>query len=328
MNNRRKLLVALGVSVVATPLSSFAQQQGKIWRVGFLWEGEQSDYVQYIDAFNAGMRELGYVEGKDYAIEHRSAQNDLARLPALAAELIALKVNVIVPAGTSSAVAASKATREIPIIIAIIGDPIGSGLAATLRRPGANVTGLTNLASELFTKRLDLLRQILPDMRRVGFLYNPDNAANVLGLKQFELGCTKLGFQSIRARVRKADEIASTFNALHREKAQGIIVTNASTNIAWRASIIEHAAKHRLPAVYGQNLFADSGGLLSYAANYPDLYRRTAAYADKIFKGAKPGDLPIEQPTKFELIANLKTAKALGIEIPNSILVRADRVIE
>jgi putative ABC transport system substrate-binding protein len=328
MNNRRKLLVALGVSVVATPLSSFAQQQGKIWRVGFLWEGEQSDYVQYIDAVNAGMRELGYVEGKDYAIEHRSAQNDLARLPALAAELIALKVNVIVPAGTSSAVAASKATREIPILIAIIGDPIGSGLADTLRRPGANVTGLTNLASELFTKRLDLLRQILPDMRRVGFLYNPDNAANVLGLKQFELGCTKLGFQSIRARVRKADEIASTFNALHREKAQGIIVTNASTNIAWRASIIEHAAKHRLPAVYGQNLFADSGGLLSYAANYPDLYRRTAAYADKIFKGAKPGDLPIEQPTKFELIANLKTAKALGIKIPNTILLQATKVIE
>jgi len=328
MNDRRKLLVALGASVIAAPLGSFAQQPIKVRRIGFLWEGEQSEYVQYVDAFNAGMRELGYAEGKDYAIEHRSAQNDLARLPALAAELIALKVNVIVPGGTSSAVAASKATREIPILIAIIGDPIGSGLAATLQRPGANVTGLTNLASELFTKRLDLLRQILPGMRRVGFLYNPDNAANVLGLKQFELGCTKLGFQSIRARVRKADEIASTFSALQREKAQGIIVTNASTNIAWRASIIEHAAKHRLPAVYGQNLFADSGGLLSYAANYPDLYRRTAAYADKIFKGAKPGDLPIEQPTKFELIANLKTAKALGIKIPNTILLQATKVIE
>ena len=327
MNDRRKLLVALGASVIAAPLGSFAQQPIKVRRIGFLWEGEQSEYVQYVDAFNAGMRELGYAEGKDYAIEHRSAQNDLARLPALAAELIALNVNVIVPGGTSSAVAASKATREIPILIAIIGDPIGSGLAATLQRPGANVTGLTNLASELFTKRLDLLRQILPGMRRVGFLYNPDNAANVLGLKQFELGCTKLGFQSIRAPVRKAEDIAPVFNILMRDKAQGLVVTGG-TNYAWRASVIEHAAKHRLPAVYGQKLFADSGGLLSYAANYPDLYRRAAAYADKIFKGAKPGDLPIEQPTKFELIANLKTAKALGIEIPNSILVRADRVIE
>ncbi len=259
------------------------------------------DYVQRIDAFNAGMRELGYAEGKDYAIEHRSAENDLARLPALAAELLALKVDVIVPSGTPSAVAARNATREIPILIVTVGDPVGSGLAASLRRPGGNVTGLTNLASDLVTKHLDLLRQILPDMRRVGFLYNPDNAANVLGLKQFESDCGKLGFNSIRAPVRKAEDIATAFNTLKRDKAQGMIVTAASSNIAWRESIIEHAAKHRLPAIYGENLFAESGGLLSYAANFPDLYRRAAAYADKIFKGAKPGDLPIEQPTKFEL---------------------------
>jgi ABC-type uncharacterized transport system substrate-binding protein len=325
---RRRIVIALGASALAAPLRGFAQQQGRVWRIGFLLEGEQSSYVPLIDAFKAGMRELGYTEGRDYAIEQRSAQNDLARIPALAAELLALKVDVIVPSGTSSAVAASKATREIPILIAIIGDPVGSGLAASLRRPGANVTGLTNLASELFTKRLDLLRQILPGMRRVAFLYNPDNTANVLGLRQFEFDCTKLGFKSIRVPVRKADEIAATFNTLQRDKAQGMIVTNASTNIAWRASIIEHAAKHRLPAVYGQNLFADSGGLLSYAANYPDLYRRAAAYADKLFKGAKPGDLPIEQPLKFETVINLKTAKALGIKIPDIVMLRADRVIE
>jgi putative ABC transport system substrate-binding protein len=329
MNNRRKLLVAIGMSALGAPLASFAQKQGKVWRIGFLWETDHSAVEQYRDVFKAGMRELGYVEGRDYAIEQRSAQADLARLPALAAELLSLKVDVIVSSTNPAAIAARNATREIPILTAAASDPVGSGLAASLRRPGGNVTGLTTgVASDLYSKRLDLLRQILPGMRRVGFLYNPDNAANTQGLRQFESDCGKLKFKSVRAPLRKAEEIGAAFNTLQRDKAQGVIVTPASTNLAWRESIIEQAAKHRLPAVYGQSLFAESGGLISYAANFPDLYRRAATYADKIFKGAKPGDLPIEQPLKFETVINLKTAKALGVTIPQSLLISADKLIE
>jgi len=328
MNNRRKLLIALGASALTAPLASFAQRQSKIWRIGVLWENEPSFYVNYLDSFKAGMRELGYAEGSNYAIEQRSAQNDLARLPALAADLLALKVDIIIPAGTPAAVAAHKATRELPILIITVGDPVGSGLAVTMKRPGGNVTGLTSMSPELDLKRLDLLRQILPGIRRVGFLYNPDNDSDMTSLPQFESDCVKFKLECLRAPVRKAEEIATVFNALKRDKAQGVIVTSAGTNGTWRAVIIEHAAKHQLPAVYGRSYFAESGGLISYGTNFPDLWRRAAAHADKIFKGDKPGDLPIEQPIKFEAVINLKTAKALGIKIPDVVLLRADKVIE
>jgi putative ABC transport system substrate-binding protein len=224
--------------------------------------------------------------------------------------------------------AARTATSEIPILIVAVGDPVGSGLAASLRRPAGNITGITNLSSELNSKRLDLLRQMLPGMRRAGFLYNPDNASNVQILRQFEADCGKLGFNSIRAPVRKAEDIAAAFDTLKRDKTQGLIVTATNTNVAWREIIIEQVAKNRLPAVYSDGIFAEAGGLISYAASRPDMYRRAAAYAVKIFKGAKPGDLPIEQPIKFELVVNMKTAKALRIKIPQSILVRTDRVIQ
>ena len=330
MNNRRKLLVSLGVGTLTVPLSLFAQQKGKIWLIGFLWESEPSDYayVQRIDASKAGMRELSYTEGKDYVIEHRSAKSDLARLPALAAELLALKADLIITQGTPSALAARNATREIPILIVTIGDPVGSGLVATLSRPAGNVTGLTGITSALGTKRLDLLHQVLPAMRRVGFLYNPDNAASAQSIREFEANCDKLQFKSLLVPIRKADEIVAAFNALKRDQAQGLLVTGGGTNLAWRATIIEQAAKLRLPAIYNQNSYAESGGLMSYGTNYPDLYRRAATYVDKIFKGAKPGDLPIEQPTKFELVLNMKAAKALGIKIPGSVLVLATQVIE
>ena len=292
-----------------------------------LWEREQA--LQYLDGFKVGMRELGYAEGRDYAIEHRSAQSDLTRLPELVAELIALKVDLIFPSGTASAVSAHTATHDIPILIATVSDPVSSGLAASLRRPGGNVTGLTNLNSELYTKRLDLLRQMLPDLRRVGILYNPgNNTGDAPVLIQFESNCAKLGFKSVRAPLRKAEDVADVFKKLQREMAQAILVTTATTNGAWRKSIIEHAAKYRLPAVFGAGIFAESEGLLTYGPDFPDLYRRAATYADKIFKGAKPGDLPIEQPNNFETVINLKTAKALGIKIPNSILVQAAKVIE
>lgn len=327
MNNRRKLVVAFGASVFAAPFASSAQQQGKVWRIGVLWERAQSDpnYVRRIDAFRAGMRELGYSEDRHYIFLPRFAQNDFARLPALAAELLELKCDVILAAGTPAAIAARDGAHGIPILIMTAGNPVGTGLAATLSRPGGRVTGLSqDVGSDLYTKRLDLLRQLLPDMRRVGFLFNPDNAGDVLTLGQFESDCKKLGFQSIRAPARKREEIATAFNILRREKAQGLIVGP----VLWPENVIEQAAKLRLPAIYGTAYPVELGGLISYTADQIDLYRRAAAYADKIFKGAKPGDLPIEQPIKFETIINLKTAKALGIKMPDVIMLRADKVIE
>jgi putative ABC transport system substrate-binding protein len=280
------------------------------------------------EAFKAGLRVLGYSEGTDYVAEHRSAQNDIARLPALAAELHALKVDLIVVASTPSALAASKASREIPVLITTIGDPIGNGLAASLRRPGGNVTGLTNQTTDLDTKRLDLMRQVVPGMRRVGFLYDPGNAGNLRYLELFDATCDKLHVKSIRAQVSKEADIAMAFATLRREQAQGLVVSGNSSNYTWQSRIFEHAAKLRLPAIYNQEDYVADGGLMSYAANYPDLSRRAAAYADKIFKGAKPGDLPIEQPMKFDFVINLKTAQALGIKIPGSVLVQATKVIE
>ena len=323
VNTRRHFLRAIVSSIALLSFATGVQGQTRPRRIGFLWEEEQSVYVYRVDAFKAGMRALGYADGRDYTIEQRSAQADLTRLPALAAELLALRVDLFVSSGTPSAIAASKVTRDVPILIVTVGDPIGSGLAASLRRPGGNVTGLTSLSIDLYTKRLDLLRQILPASRRVGFLYNPDNGNDILALRQFESDCSKLEFKSLRAPVRSSEEIAAAFNSLQHDKAQALI----STSMGWRANIIEQASKHRLPVMYGSRSYVEDGGLISYAANFADLHRRAALYAHKIFKGAKPGDLPIEQPNKFEIVINLKTAKALGMTIPESILLSADKVI-
>ena len=331
MNNRRKLLIAFGAGALAAPFGSFAQPQGKVWRVGFLWERDQSDSdsIERLEAFKAGMRALGYTERSNYTIEQRSARTDPARLPALVGEFLALKIDLIVSSGTPSAMAARSGARGIPVLIVSVVDPVGTGLAASLSRPGGYITGLTGgVGTELITKHLDLLRQIVPRMRHAGFLYNPDNNADALKLRQFESDVGKIHVKSIRAPVRKAEDIAIAFNALKRDQTQGVIVTATTTNYAWRKSIIEQAARHHVPAVYGRSQMAESGGLISYAPDGEDLYRRVAAYAAKIFKGAKPGDLPIEQPLKFETVINLKTAKALGIKIPHAIMLRADKVIE
>jgi putative ABC transport system substrate-binding protein len=230
MTTRRTLLRALLASIALAPVAQTTQAQTRPRRVGFLWERGQSDYVRRLEAFKAGMRELGYTEGRNYLIEQRSAQNDLARLPELAAELVALKADVIIPSGNPSAQAARQVTREIPILIVTVRDPISIGLAASLRRPGGNVTGLTiDVASDTVTKRLDLLRQIVPGMRRVGVLYNPDITGGVLSLREFESDCTKLGFESIRAPMRTAQDVEPVFEALKRHKAQGLVVTGSST---------------------------------------------------------------------------------------------------
>jgi putative ABC transport system substrate-binding protein len=272
------------------------------------------------------MRDLGYVEGRDYRIEARFANNELGRLPALAAQLVALKVDVIVALTTAGAIATHKITRDIPIVTNA-GDPVGNGLAANLSQPGGNVTGTTSLSSELYVKRVDLLRQLLPGMQRVGFLYNPDNPSDQFGLRQFEAACTRIAVNSIRASARNANQLVPAFRTLSDAKAQAVVVTSRSM-LDWRAKIIEAAAKNQLPAVYARSVFAEQGGLIAYGPDYRDVYRRSASYVDKILKGASPKDLPIEQPETYELTINLGTARALAIKIPEAILLRASKVIE
>jgi putative ABC transport system substrate-binding protein len=330
---RRNLLVAGAAWPAfawtgAAPFSAFAQKPGKVWRIGFLWENEPDENAWPLDGFKLGMRELGYVDGRDYVLEQRAASNDTSRLHALAAELIALKVDLIVATSTPSAIAARDATRETPILTTTLGNPVGSGLVISLRRPGGNVTGLTQIGSELVSKRLDLLRHIVPGLRRVGLLYAPDNASNMVNFKQMQSDCARLGYTLIAAPVHKREDFAAAFSALQRDKAQGVVVSNVSLFRTWRTSIIEQVAKHRLPAVYGGLAWSNAGSLVSYFVNPLEMYRRAATYADKIFKGAKPGDLPIEQPTNFELVINLKTAKALGLTIPPSVMVQATKLIE
>lgn len=326
MNHRRQFIVALGAGALAAPFGSFAQQPGKVWRIGILRENETSFPDSAYEAFRAGMRDLGYAENRDYVLERRSARNERALLPAVAAELLALKVDLILPTGTPSAEAARATTREIPILIASVGDPVGSGLVESLGRPGGNVTGLTTMTAELYGKRLDLLHQISPGMRRVGFLYNPDNVIDILALREFESACSKLQLTSIHAVVR--DEVGTAFKTLLRDNVQGFVVSQSSTTAALRDNIIEFAAQNRLPVAYPLSSYVEGGGLISYGVNNAEQWRRIAVYADKIFKGAKPGDLPIDKPIKFELAINLKTARALGVKIPDSIRAQATKLID
>jgi putative ABC transport system substrate-binding protein len=309
------------------PLASFGQTQPRTRLIGWLHDGDPADAlnVQYEDAFKAGLRDLGYVEARDYRLETRFTY-DMGHLPALAAELVALKIDILIALTTSAAIAARKVTHDVPIVTNA-GDPVGNGLAASLSHPGGNVTGMTSLSSELYVKRVDLLHQLVPGVHRVGFLYNPDNPADQLGLKQFESACKKIPLDPIRAPVRNAGALTTAFQALKRDGARGLLVTSRSL-LGSRDKIIEYAASNNLPVVYARTVFVDEGGLIAYGPDYLDVYRRCAGYADKILKGARPGDLPIEQPDKYELAINLRTAKALGIKVPDAILLRADKVIQ
>jgi putative tryptophan/tyrosine transport system substrate-binding protein len=325
---RRTLLRSLLACTIVFHAARVSAQL-KVRRIAFLCESDASAYAARLDAFKAGMRALGYIEARDYVIERRYANGDLSRLPALAVELLALKPDLILTNATPSTVAASRATRNVPIVMAQVGDPVGVGVATTLRLPGRNVTGLSqNIASDLYTKRLDLLRELVADMHAMAFLYDPGNANDVLALRQLEADCAKVGVKLVRGPVTKAAEISAAFESFRGEKARGLMVSGTSTNTMLLEQIVAQAAKHRLPAIYNAPAWIAAGGVVSYGADYADLYRRAAAYAGKIFKGANAGELPIEQPTKFELIVNMKTARAIGITIPQSILLRADKVIE
>jgi putative ABC transport system substrate-binding protein len=299
-------------------------------RVGYLSPGSPSEPFRQrrFEAFRQGLRELGYVEGQNIAIESRWAEGKYDRYPALAADLVRLKVDVIVAVGGRASQVAQQATRTIPIVMSVVIDPLGSGLVASLARPGGNVTGLTIMASDLVGKQLEVLKEVVPKVSRVALLWNPANPGSAPQLREAEAAARALGVRLQTLEARDPQEIDSAFAAMTRERAGALVVLADAILLNQRRQIAELAAERRLPAVYGPSEHAAAGGLMAYSANLLDLERRAATYVHKILKGAKPADLPIEQPTKFELVINLKTAKALGLTIPQSLLLRADQVIE
>jgi putative tryptophan/tyrosine transport system substrate-binding protein len=326
--NRRAFIAGV-VSVLGVPLAGEAQQPGKVPRVGFLGPRSRSDGTPYLDAFLQGLRELGWVEGQNIAIEYRFAEGRLDRLAALAAELVRLKVDVILAASTPPAVAAKSATSTIPIVMATSADPVELGLVASLARPGGNVTGLSfSVALDVVGKELELLKETVPKVRRVAVLWNPANPGNTLAMKTLRNTARSLSVQLQLLEARSPNEFEAAFAAMAREGAGALLVVPDSIFGLHRARLQDLAAKSRLPAMYGLREHTEAGGLMSYAVDLRDSFRRSATYVDKILKGAKPADLPVEQPTKFELVINLKTAKALGLTIPQSVLLRADEVIQ
>jgi len=327
MNNRRKLVIALGAGALAAPLASFAQQQGKVWRIGFLGVASASGYVKEIDAIRARLLDLGYAEGRNIVIEYRWAEGSPERLKELAAELVALKVDVIITHSLPGARAAALATTTIPIVIADGPDPVTAGLVASFARPGGNITGSTAFQTELAAKRLELLREVMPRLRRVSVLFNALNPNYVTYAREMEIASRRMKVELHQFPVKGTEEFPDAFAAMAKKRSEAVVIGEDPMLNSNGGAIAALAVTHRLPAI-GFTNFADAGGLLGYSANRPLLYGRAASFVDKILKGAKPGDLPIERATKFDLIVNLKTAKALGIRIPQQVLQRADRVIE
>jgi putative tryptophan/tyrosine transport system substrate-binding protein len=327
---RRTFMAMLTGGIVVAPLAAEAQQAAKVARIGYLATNlEAGSHVP--EAFLQGLRDLGYVEGRNLVIEYRSAEGKPERLPALAAELVALKVDLIVAPNTPAALAAKHATRTLPIVFVGAGEPVTSGLVTSLARPGGNVTGLSVLSTELVGKWLELLKQAVPGVNRVAALWQPgamDERTDKDMLKGAEVAARALGVRLQFVEARGPADFERAFSDMTRERAGALTVRPAPMFIIERRRLVDLAAKNRLPAVYAWREFVDAGGLMAYGPNLADLYRRAATYADKILKGTKPGDLPVEQPTKFELVINLKTAKALGLTIPPSVLGRADQVIE
>ena len=322
------LAVILAVSLVLAPLAAEGQQAGKIYRIGMLETTSMALNAANLDAFRQGLRELGYVEGRNFMIEYRSADGRRERFPELATELVRLKVDVILTRGTPAVMAAKNATGTIPVVMAASGDPLLSGVVAGLARPGGNVTGLSAIVVEVTGKRLQLLREVVPGVSRIAVLFDMGNPNNALQWKETEIAAPSLGVQPQLLDVRKPGDFGGAFDAAIRQRAGAMVVGIDALTQANHRPIIDLAAKHRLPAIYASREFVDAGGLVAYGVSYPHLYHRAASFVDKILKGAKPADLPVEQPTKFELVINLKTAKALGLMIPQTILLQADHVIE
>jgi putative ABC transport system substrate-binding protein len=328
--DRREFIGTLAGGLVAAPLAAEAQQAAKIARIGYL-TGSLAGGLHLAEAFCQGLRDLGYVEGRNLVIEYRDAEGKLERLPALAAELVALKVDVIVVGGRLHALAAMQATRTLPIVFAAVSDPVQSGLVTSLARPGGNVTGSSNLNPELVGKCLEQLKQAVPGVSRVAVLWQPGAVGERTEkdmLKAAEVAGRALGVRLQFVEARGPADFDRAFSDMTRARAGALTVLVSTMFIIERRRLVDLAVKNRLPAVYLLREFVDAGGLMAYGPNFADSYRRAATYVDKILKGAKPGDLPVEQPMKFELVINLKAAKALGLTIPPSLLGRADQAIQ
>src|SRR5215510_4424501 len=322
----KKIVVSLlATFVLASVHPAEAQQPKKIPRIGYLGQGAPSPNSPNLEAFREGLRQLGYVEGQNIIIEYRYAESRTERFPELAADLVRLKVDIIVATGTRANLAAKKATSTIPIVMAVSSDPLGSGLVESLARPGGNVTGFSSMGADLSGKRLELFREAFPKVRCLAVLWNTTN--NSL-LKETLTTAQTLGFKILSLEVRSPEEFDSTFALLTRERCDGLFTFPSAFMTVNRKRILECAAKNRLPAIYSTEDFVEDGGLMSYATSIRDLHRRAAMYVDRILKGAKPADLPVEQPTKFELVINLKTAKQIGVTIPPEVLARATKLIK
>jgi putative tryptophan/tyrosine transport system substrate-binding protein len=322
---RREFITLIGGTAAAWPLAARAQSA---YRIGVLETTSAALNAANFDALRQGLRQHGYIEGQNLVIEYRSADGRAERFPDLAAELVRLNVDLIVTRGTPAIFAAKNATKTIPVVMAASGDPLGAGVVAGLARPSGNVTGLSAFVTELQAKRLELLREMVPRINRIAALLNMSIPAEPPQWEETKAAARTLAIEPQLLDVRKPEDLGRAFETAIRQRADALVVGINVLTQANRRPIADLATKHRLPAIYASREFVDDGGLVVLGVSYPDLYRRAATYVDKILKGAKPADLPIEQPTKFELIINLKTAKALGIEVPPTLLARADEVIE
>ena len=323
---RRSFIEGATVAVLAAPIAAEAQPPRELPRVGFLFYGSPGSSPD-VDAFRRGLSEAGYVEGQTISVEYRYASGRPERLPALAAELVQLKPLVIVTPGTPASMAAKAATDTIPLVFAGVADAVGAGLIANLARPTTNITGLTSISSQLGGKRLELLKTVVPKASRVAVLYNPADRSNVLAVKALHDSAPGLGLTLQRVEVQGPRDFEPAFAAMKQERAQALVGAAGLLTTGHRKTIVDLAARARIPAIWGERQFVEAGGLMSYAADFYDQIRRSAIYVDKILKGARPADLPVEQPTKYELVVNMRTARALGLAIPPPLLVQASEII-
>jgi putative tryptophan/tyrosine transport system substrate-binding protein len=327
--NRRTFLCGLTLATLSAPIAAEAEQTGKIARIGILLPGVATDPSEpYIGAFKQGLRDLGYIEGQNIAFEVRYAEGNVDSLPKLVTELLSLKVDVLVTAATRPTRAAKDATGTVPIVMADVGNPIAAGFVASLGRPGGNITGVSALSEELSTKRLELLKEAVPKVSRVGVLLDPTHPTNSLDFAKSESAAKALRLSLRPAHVTGREDLESAFSKMTQERVEALIVFVFETAYVHRLAVLRLIDRNRVPTIYPWREGADGGALMSYGVDFPQLYRRAATYVDKILKGAKPADLPVEEPRKLELVINLRSAKALGLTISQSLLLRADQIIE
>jgi putative ABC transport system substrate-binding protein len=324
---RREFITMMGGSAAAWSLAARAQQSAKLWRIGYLGFGPASSWTSQVDALRSGLRDLGYIEGKNIVIEFRWAERADQTFD-LATQLVRMNVDVIFAPASTQVEPARRATNTIPIVFAQHADPVGLGDVASLSRPGGNITGLSMLLTELSVKELEILRETLPNAVRIGVLWNPTTPSHPTAVKAVEAASEKLGVQLVLAPAGTVSEIQEAFSTMSRERVSGVLVLSSPLYTAQGALLAEFQMKHRLPEIFATRGYVDAGGLMSYGADIDDLYRRAAVYIDKILRGTKPADLPVEQASKYLVVINLKTAKALGLTIPPTVLARADEVIE